>query len=239
VGNSQKNPAGVLLTMAVVGGMFVVAGLPAYAVSVTEEAPQSLVSGTAQSLSVSYRADAGSSIRDAFSATTPEELAAKKAEEARVAAALASAAAFSTSGSSNYTYNFSGPRQPGDDYPWYGMEGMSPLRYYYGECVDFVAWRLNRDQGYYGPFRWDWGTMTPGGGSAASWTSAWHNKGWPVSSTPVAGAVAVIGYNHVAYVNSVNADGTVFLEEYNYGNYHQYSTRTVPAGAATYLYPPQ
>jgi surface antigen len=235
VGNSQKNPAGVLLTMAVVGGMFVVAGLPAYAVSVTEEAPQSLVSGSSQSLSVSFRADAGSSVRDAFSATTPEELAAKKAEEARVAAALASA----QSSASSYSYSFSGVRQAGDDYPWYGLEGLSPLRYYYGECVDFVAWRLNRDQGYTGPFRWDWGTMTPGGGSAASWTSAWYNHGWPVSSTPVAGAVAVIGYNHVAYVNSVNADGTVYLEEYNYGNYHQYSTRTVPAGAATYLYPPQ
>lgn len=35
--------------------------------------------------------------------------------------------------------------------------------------------------------------------------------------------------NHVAYVQSVNSDGTVSLEEYNWGNDHSYHTRTIPA----------
>lgn len=231
--DSHKNPATVLLTMAVVGGMLGVAGLPAYATITAESAAtaEPVSDADAQSVSVSSRVDPLASNRDAFSATTSEELAANRAAEARAAAAAVV---------SSYVYTFSGPRQAGDDYPFYGVEGLSPLRYYGGECVDFVAWRLNRDVGSTSaPFRWDWSNLTPGGGSAVSWQRAWESHGWPVSSTPVPGSVAVIGYNHVAYVNSVNADGTVFLEEYNYGNYHQYSTRTVPASAVTaFLYPP-
>ena len=80
--------------------------------------------------------------------------------------------------------------------------------------------------------------MTPGGGSANQWTDAWYAHGWPVSGTPIAGAVAVTGYMHVAYVKEVYGDGTVLVEEYNYGNYHSYGTRVISAGSATYLYPP-
>jgi len=227
--SARKNPASVLLTMAAVGGMFAVVALPAYAVNPVETTVTGPLASTigAQSVEVSADAVSASSARDAFSATTPEELAA-----ANLAAAQAAELA------ATYVYRDPGPRQAGDDYPWAGMEGLSPLRYYYGECVDFVAWRLNRDAGYTGPFKWDWGSMTPGGGSASSWTDAWYAHGWPVSGTPVAGAVAVTGYNHVAYVKEVLGDGTVLLEEYNYGNYHSYSQRVISAGAATYLYPP-
>ncbi|MBX3098600.1 MAG: CHAP domain-containing protein [Salinibacterium sp.] len=222
---ARKNPASVLLTMAAVGGMVASVALPAYAVNpveVVNNAPLASSIG-AQSVQVSADALPAAAVRDTFTATTPEELAATKA-----AAALAA----------SYVYRDPGPTQAGDDYPWRGMEGLSPLRYYYGECVDFVAWRLNRDAGYTGPFKWDWGNLTPGGGSASSWTSAWYAHGWPVSSTPVAGAVAVTGYNHVAYVKQVLGDGSVLLEEYNYGNYHSYGQRVISAGSATYLYPP-
>jgi len=214
--------------MAAVGGMFAVVALPAYAVNPVETTGAVVSSIGAQSVSVSANADAVAAVRDAFTATTPEELAAAKAAAAEAAEAAEIAA--------SYVYRDPGPRQAGDDYPWPGMEGLSPLRYYYGECVDFVAWRLNRDQGFTGPFKWDWGNLASG--SASAWESAWYSHGWPVSGTPVAGAVAVTGYMHVAYVKEVLADGSVLLEEYNYGNYHAYGQRIISAGSATYLYPP-
>jgi surface antigen len=220
--------------MAVVGGIFAVAALPAYAVT-TSETPGAALSGASQQISVASSAIADAASRDVFTATTPEELAAKKAAEAEAAANAAAALA-----AASYVYTDPGPRVAGDDYPWRGMgEGLSPLNYYMGECVDFVAWRLNRDAGATGPFKWVWSNLTPGGGSAGSWQGAWEAHGWPVSSTPVAGAVAVTGYMHVAYVKEVYGDGTVLVEEYNYAGYHQYGTRVLPASSVTaFLYPP-
>ena len=232
----RKHPAAVLLTMLAVGGMFGVMGLPAYAMNSDSSATSADVSSLpAQSLVSSASSNAGvaASARDSFTATTPEELAAQKlAVQQAAAAALVS--------SYVYVYSAPGPRQAGDDYPFSGMgSGLSPLRYYMGECTDFVAWRLNRDSGFTGaPFRWDWSTLTPGGGDASSWRSAWASHGWPVSGVPIAGAVAVTEYMHVAYVKEVLADGSALIEEYNYGNYHQYGSRIISAGSATYLYPP-
>ncbi len=45
-------------------------------------------------------------------------------------------------------------------------------------------------------------------------------------------------YNHVAYVQSVNGDGTVTIEEYNQNSDHSYHVRVIPNGSALYLYPP-
>ena len=222
----SRNPALVLLTMTSVCGMFAVLAIPAYALNPVETKSDSLAAVSAQSLSVAADASAASSARDGFTATTPEELA--QAREAAEAALIAA--------SYVYVYRDPGPRQAGDDYPYRGQSGLSPLRYYAGECVDFVAWRLNRDIG--ATDKWNWGTLTPGGGSASQWTSAWYDHGWPVSDIPVAGAVAVTEYDHVAYVKQVNDDGSVLIEEYNYVGYHEYGTRTISAGSATYLYPP-
>jgi surface antigen len=224
--------------MLAVGGMFGVMGLPAYAMNPTEASTSTDVSSLpSQSVVASASVmDAAASARDGFTATTPEELAAQKIATEQAAAAAAASAALLTS----YVYSDPGPRVAGDDYPFAGMgTGLSALGYYMGECTDFVAWRLNRDAGSTGaPWAWTWGDMTPGGGNASSWTSAWNNKGWPVSGTPVAGAVAVTEYMHVAYVKEVLGDGSVLIEEYNYGNYHQYGSRVIAAGSATYLYPP-
>lgn len=131
----------------------------------------------------------------------------------------------------------------GDDYPYWNQTpndfggGLSPLGYYYRECVDFVAWRLNRDVGSTGePYAYTWHNLAPG--SAWSWLGTWQRKGWFVSTAPAAGTVAWFPYNHVAYVRSVNADGTVTIEEYNQRSDHSYHVRTIPASDATYLYPP-
>ena len=141
-------------------------------------------------------------------------------------------------------YLASGARQLGDDYPWPANltraqgGGLSPLRYYYRECVDFVAWRLNRDAGSYSaPFKYDWGNLASG--SAYAWKSAWLSHGWTVSDTPVPGAVAWFpGANHVAYVSGILTDGSVAIEEYNGSVKHGYAQRVIQQGEAIYLYPP-
>lgn len=227
--SERKNPAIVLLTMAAVGGMFAVVGLPAYA-AMTDPGSSATYLGTdadAQSVNVDADLAVAGSSRDGFTATTPEELAAAREAEERASAVA--------------VYLASGAREAGDDYPWpYGGSGLSPLNYYYGECVDFVAWRLNRDAGVTGePFKWVWSTLTPTGGSAGQWQYAWQAHGWPVSSDPVVGAVAVTGYDHVAYVKEVLGDGNVLIEEYNYAGYHQYGQRIIAAASViAFLYPP-
>jgi peptidoglycan DL-endopeptidase CwlO len=230
---ARKNPLSVLVTMVAVGGMFALAGLPAYAQldqqQVGTEAAKT--DAAAQDLVVPATVAALSTQRDGYTATSPDALAEMSRDALRAAA--------------NEAYLASGAREAGDDYPWpYELTddmggGLSPLNYYYRECVDFVAWRLNRDQGYYAaPFKWVWSNLTPTGGNGGQWMYAWQQHGWPVSNTPIPGAVAYTGGNHVAYVKSVNADGTVTLEEYNYVP-GAYSQRTIPASSVVaFLYPP-
>lgn len=166
--------------------------------------------------------------RSKFSAETHSQFLARKRAN-QIAAAHAGA------------YSVVGPRQAGDDYPWRASGGgLSPLRYVTRQCTDFVAWRLNRDAGStHAPFKWTWANMTPKGGSAGSWPSAWANHGWKTSHTPAVGAVAYFSPNHVAYVKSIGSNGNVYLEEYNWGSSAAYNTRTVNKGDVTlYLYAP-
>jgi len=130
-----------------------------------------------------------------------------------------------------------------DDYPFKDGPGdaMSSLRYATRNCTDFVAWRLNRDAGSFGePWLMDWSYLTPAGGDASNWADAWAAHGWATSTTPVVGSVAWFGYgaNHVAYVQAVNGDGTVTIEEYNWVRL-TYGMRTLStASIPLYLYPP-
>ncbi len=199
--------------------------------AVTQPVTAARTSG-AQSVSVPSGSAPSTVARDALTATTEDELRRIKAAEARAARI----AAYSASG-----YRVVGERAAGDDYPWpYANGGLSPLNYFYRQCVDFVAWRLNRDAGTpVAPFKYTWSNLTPTGGNASAWKRAWEAKGWPMSTTPVPGAVAWFTGNHVAYVKSVNSDGTVSLEEYNWGNDRAYHARTIPASSVPmYLYPP-
>lgn len=144
-----------------------------------------------------------------------------------------------------------GPKKPGDDYPWSGTResaGFSPLRYVYGNCTDFTAWRINRDAGVTkAPWKWNWGNLTPGDGNAKNWGNQWAARGWKQSKTPKPGDTAVWTngeFGHVAYVQAVNADGTITVEEYNWlvngAPDNSYHTRTIPASdAETYLSPPK
>jgi surface antigen len=231
----RKNPLSVLLTMAAVGGMFAVIGLPAYALVPPVTATPTKTEADVQSILVSSSAAPLSVSRDGYHATTQADLDQMSKDALRA--------------EQDAAYNASGARGMGDDYPWpYElMEGqggsLSPLNYYYRECVDFVAWRLNRDAGSYAaPFKWVWSNLTPFGGNGGQWEYNWQQHGWPISDTPIKGAVAYTGGNHVAYVKSLNADGTITIEEYNY-IHGMYSQRTmtpasIVAAGGAFLYPP-
>jgi surface antigen len=229
----RRNPISALITMLVVGGMFGLAALPAYA-SLTADTGAGTAAKTDvsdQSLVVSSSVAALAPTRDGYSATTPEDLA-----EYNTDAVMAANCEI---------YVASGAREKGDDYPWACQlsddQGgwLSPLNYVYRQCVDFVAWRINRDQASYSaPFKWVWSNLTPYGGNGGQWLYNWEALGRTVSNVPVPGAVAYTGGNHVAYVSKVFDDGTVLLEEYNYVP-DSYSQRIIPASSVVaFLYPP-
>jgi surface antigen len=231
--SAKKRGSGFLTILAVLG-LFGSVALPAYAMAPQAEADSTATEAkdTSASLLVSDDVFVAAATRGEFSATTATDLRAQK-RNAMMAA--------------NYeAYLASGAREKGDDYPWFSElsnnqgGGLSPLNYFYRECVDFVAWRLNRDAGSVkAPFLYDWSTLTPTGGNAYQWRYAWIKKGWETSTTPVAGAVAWYSYGHIGYVKSINADGTITVEDYNQSGMHQYDIRTVAANdAQLYLYPP-
>ena len=231
----KKKPASSFLTILAVIGLFGSVALPAYAM-----APQAgadtlaadAAADTSSSLTVADDVALATTARGSFQATTATELKNQKRTSYMAA---------------NYeAYMASGARERGDDYPWFSElsnnqgGGLSPLNYFYRECVDFVAWRLNRDAGSTtAPFLYTWSTLTPSGGNAYQWKNAWQRNGWTTSTTPVAGAVAWYSYGHIAYVKSVNADGTITVEDYNQSGMHMYDIRTVAAtDAQLYLYAP-
>jgi surface antigen len=224
------------LTILAVVGLFGSVAIPAYAFAPNSAGASPDAAGQLATADVSLKTSGDAAVtattRGEFHATTAFEL----KNQRRTAFIDANFAA----------YMLSGAREKGDDYPWFSElsnnqgGGISPLNYFYRECVDFVAWRLNRDAGVTSaPYLWTWSTLTPSGGNAYQWKRAWLNKGWPTSTTPIAGSVAWYSYGHVAYVKSVNGDGTITVEDYNQSGMHIYEQRVVPAGDANlYLYPP-
>lgn len=223
-------------TMVLVGGLFASLTLPAYAsADYNAVALDAAVPAESQALSLDVAqvdaVAAGGEARDGYEATSAADLKRLYRDAVRQQNLAA--------------YLASGAKEMGDDYPWaaeladYQGGGLSPLNYFYRECVDFVAWRLNRDAGSTSaPFKWVWSTLTPGAGSARSWKSQWEKHGWPISNTPAPGWVAWFpGANHVAYVSGILDDGSVAIEEYNWGP-NIYNQRVIQPGDAIYLSPP-
>jgi len=220
-----------------VPGIFIGTSIPAFALGgQTPSATSAATSTDGQTLIVDTALDGDTISRDGFDATTPAELAKKKAAALASIAATAHSSTVATGGD----YSTVTPRAAGDDYPWRNSSGgLSPLGYVERQCTDFVAWRLNRDAGATGgSWKYVWANMTPGGGSASQWAAAWRNNGWKTSHTAVKGSVAWFAGNHVAYVKSVSGD-QVNLEEYNWGGDGAYHTRTIDASdVSLFLYPP-
>jgi surface antigen len=223
----RQNPVLAVLVVLVVSGFVAGICLPAYAFtpvtpgSVTEAAASN--TGHSQTIKVDATISAAKVSRDAISATSEAEL---KAQQVTATTLVA--------------FSSVGPHQAGDDYPWpTAGNSLSPLNYYYRQCVDFVAWRLNRDAGVtHAPWKWTWSTLTPGGGDASAWKAAWEAHGWKTSATPVIGSVAWFVGNHVAYVKSVSGSNVV-IEEYNGTSSRSYAMRTIPIDTVgRFLYPP-
>lgn len=225
-----RRPVAATLTLLVVTGVGIVSVLPAYgfassssaatAMAVAGSTPTGQQDGVAPVASGAV--EAVGDLRDGFSSLSVQQQKEERATSYR--AAMASVSRFI-----------------GDDYPFKDLgTGSSPLNYALLNCTDFVAWRLNRDAGSAGaPWLLTWGYLTPAGGDAYEWKANWDAHGWITSSVPVPGSVAWFpGMDHVAYVSKVNADGTVFIEEYNNDVHLAYDTRTIAASSATYLYPP-
>lgn len=220
--------------MVLVGGLFAALALPAYADSGSGGvALVAARSHGSQALGVDGSLDKAGTGRDDYSATSAEDLAALYASAVR----QKNLTAFLASGSASQ----------GNDYPWPSElsrnqgGGLSPLNYYYRECVDFVAWRLSRDAGSSpgGPYRWTWSQLTPNGGNASQWLSAWQDHGWPTGSTPKVGSVAWFpGGNHVAYVSGILSSGMIVIDEYNWGGTHEYDQRVIDPSTVTFLYAP-
>lgn len=99
--------------------------------------------------------------------------------------------------------------------------------YYEDECTSFAAWALR---------------ATGVSSAAADWqgnADMWGPNAAYVDASPHAGDVAqwfdnhngAGGLGHVAYVQSVNGDGTITVYEYNWGAFHQPHIRTIPVSA--------
>jgi len=226
----RQNPLTAVFVILVISGVVGGTTLPAFAAFSDGNNPatsSAVVSHDKQKYSASATITMPTVQRDKISATTEAQL---KAEQINAAALVDSAGLAS----------YPGKRAPGDDYPWRTAGyGLSPLNYYYRQCVDFVAWRLNRDAGVTSaPWKWTWSTLTPNGGDASQWKSAWEAHGWKTSATPVVGAVAWFVGNHVAYVNSIKGSNVV-IEEYNGTSSRAYAMRTIPIDTVgRFLYPP-
>lgn len=89
---------------------------------------------------------------------------------------------------------------------------------YTRQCVSYAAFKVNQAYGNM-PY---WG----GVGNANQWGGNAKAAGIKTSRTPAAGTVGVIEsgtYGHVAWVESVNADGTINISHYNVGWSGEYS----------------
>lgn len=99
--------------------------------------------------------------------------------------------------------------------------------YAYGYCTWHVA---NRRAAIGQPVPNNWG-------NAATWAQGARAMGMRVDHTPSVGAIMQTaggwgGYGHVAFVESVNADGSWTVSEMNYAGWNVVSSRSFGAGEA-------
>ena len=120
-----------------------------------------------------------------------------------------------------------------DGVPQAPGELVSPFGYYYRNCTDFAAYRLNGQKGgsptdiklmldgskFANAITWRQATVDTYGadkvnGIAAVGAVAWWEKQAPIKDKTTGQVVGY--YGHVAIVASANSDGSVDIEEYNY-----------------------
>jgi surface antigen len=99
---------------------------------------------------------------------------------------------------------------------WSGT-GQWPNRFAYGYCTWYVANRR----------------FVPWFGNAIAWWPNAGTYGYAEGPAPKVGAIMVTresGYGHVAYVESVNADGSWTVSEMNFAGWNQVDRRTIHPG---------
>jgi surface antigen/peptidoglycan hydrolase CwlO-like protein len=120
-----------------------------------------------------------------------------------------------------------------------GGGGQDPVGYGCNQCVSYTAWKMGQVTGFI-PSYW---------GNANMWPASARNAGFATGSGARANSLGVISagqYGHIVYVESVNADGTINISQYNewlngeggkYGFGH-FSRRynVSPATYDTYIY---
>ena len=89
--------------------------------------------------------------------------------------------------------------------------GTDPLGYGCRQCVSYTAYKVGVRTGNY-PRYW---------GNANSWPSSARAAGYQTGTTPRENSVGIImdgQYGHSVWVESVNADGSLIVSQYNYYN---------------------
>lgn len=115
-----------------------------------------------------------------------------------------------------------------DDYPakWKNIPRDSTFDtwgMYNRECTSWVAWRLHGKNHFEIPFH----------ANADKWGPRAQALGYTVNTTPAVGAVAWWDTMHVAWVEAVNPDNTVTIEEYNIGGSGKYDEKIIPTTRPT------
>lgn len=131
----------------------------------------------------------------------------------------------------SYTSTSSQSQSPGFTVGGSGtpVTGASGNRFAYGYCTWYVFNRV--------PY-------IPWLGNAWEWFGQAQSFGWPTGQAPRAGSIMVTwesGFGHVAYVESVNGDGSWTVSEMNFRGWNVVSSRTIKPGGVPligFIYPP-
>jgi surface antigen len=102
--------------------------------------------------------------------------------------------------------------------------GPYPNHFTPGQCTWYVASKRS----------------IPWFGNANQWIAGAQQYGFPLGTTPRAGAVMVTaesGYGHVAYVEAVSGDGSWTVSEMNYQGPYVVDRRTIRPGGVPLIYP--
>lgn len=102
---------------------------------------------------------------------------------------------------------------------YYG-DDIDPWGMCYRQCVSYAAWKTYKTHGYM-PYGW---------GNANNWDNRAAAAGISVDGNPRAGDIAVSDagtWGHVMYVESVNANGTINISQYNVSLTGTYSEATI------------
>lgn len=122
----------------------------------------------------------------------------------------------------------------GNDYPYKDRPyntANNATGYYFGNCTDFVIWRVNRDDGVlHEPWKHINHNTTPDGGNGYEWGADTALPGWVKVTKPSPGDIISFQpgsqggrwhaqFGHVAYIGQVSVNGSITVENYGTNEY--------------------